>query len=212
MAAHLKMFWRSYKSMSEILVLYYSQTGTTAEMARAIAHGVESVPGMQARLRTVAAISAVCEASEPVVPESGAPYASLQDLEECAGLILGSPTHFGNMAAALKHFIDGSGSLWMSGTMIDKPAAVFTSTASVHGGQESTLLSMMLPLLHHGMILLGLPYSESALHQTRTGGTPYGASRLNNNDNAPLDDDEKSLCLALGRRVAETALKQQTQI
>ncbi len=195
--------------MSEILVLYYSQTGTTAEMARAIAHGVESVDGMQARLRTVPAISSVCEASEPVVPESGAPYASLQDLEECSGLILGSPTHFGNMAAALKHFIDGSGSLWMSGTMIDKPAAVFTSTASVHGGQESTLLSMMLPLLHHGMILLGLPYSESALHQTTTGGTPYGASRLNNNDNAPLDDDEKSLCLALGRRVAEVARKQQ---
>lgn len=195
--------------MSEILVVYYSQTGTTAEMARAIAHGVESVPGMQARLRTVPAISAVCEASEPVVPESGAPYASLQDMEECAGLILGSPTHFGNMAAALKHFIDGSGSLWMAGTMIDKPAAVFTSTASVHGGQESTLLSMMLPLLHHGMILLGLPYSESALHQTTTGGTPYGASRLNNNDNAPLDEDEKSLCLALGRRVAETARKQQ---
>ncbi len=198
--------------MSEILVLYYSQTGTTAEMARAIAHGVESVPGMQARLRTVPAISSVCEASEPVVPESGAPYASLKDMEECVGLILGSPTHFGNMAAALKHFIDGSGSLWMSGTMIDKPAAVFTSTASVHGGQESTLLSMMLPLMHHGMILLGLPYSESALHQTRTGGTPYGASRLNNNDNAPLDDDEKSLCLALGRRVAETALKQQASI
>ncbi len=193
--------------MSEILILYYSQTGTTAEMARAIAHGVEQVPGMQARLRTVPAVSSVCEATEPMVPENGAPYATLDDMQQCSGMVLGSPTHFGNMAAALKHFIDASGSLWMSGAMIGKPAAVFTSTASVHGGQESTLLSMMLPLLHHGMLLVGLPYSESALHQTTTGGTPYGASRLNNYDNAPLDDDEKSLCLALGRRVAETALK-----
>ncbi len=193
--------------MSDILILYYSQTGTTAEMARAIAHGVEQVPGMQARPRTVPAVSSVCEATEPLVPENGAPYATLEDMQQCSGMILGSPTHFGNMAAALKHFIDGSGSLWMSGAMIGKPAAVFTSTASVHGGQESTLLSMMLPLLHHGMLLVGLPYSETALHQTTTGGTPYGASRLNNNDNAPLDDDEKSLCLALGRRVAETALK-----
>ncbi len=193
--------------MSEILVLYYSQTGTTAEMARAIAHGIESVDGVSARLRTVPAISTVCESTAPLVPEAGAPYASLDDLKDCDGLVLGSPTHFGNMAAALKHFIDGSGSLWMSGALIDKPAAVFTSTASVHGGQESTLLSMMLPLLHHGMMLLGLPYSEASLHKTTTGGTPYGASRLNNNDNAPLDEDEKALCLALGRRVAETAVK-----
>ncbi len=191
--------------MSEILILYYSQTGTTAEMARAIAHGVESIKGMQARLRTVPAVSSETEATAPAVPDSGAPYASLQDMQECSGMILGSPTHFGNMAAALKHFIDGSGSLWMSGAMIDKPAAVFTSTASVHGGQESTLLSMMLPLLHHGMVMVGLPYSESALHQTTTGGTPYGASRLNNNDNAPLDDNEKALCLALGQRVARLA-------
>jgi len=193
--------------MSEILVLYYSQSGSTEEMARTIAHGVEEVDGMQARLRTVPAISTVCEAVEPAVPASGAPYAQLTDLEECSGLILGSPTHFGNMAAALKHFIDGSGSLWMSGALINKPAAVFTSTASMHGGQEATLLSMLVPLLHHGMILMGLPYSEASLHKTVTGGTPYGASRLNSNDNAPLDDDEKNLCLALGRRVAETARK-----
>lgn len=193
--------------MSDILVLYYSQNGSTAEMARTIAHGVEEVKGMQARLRTVPAISSTCEATEPAVPDSGAPYAQLSDLEDCAGLILGSPTHFGNMAAALKYFIDSSGSLWMSGALIDKPAAVFTSTASLHGGQESTLLSMTLPLLHHGMILLGLPYSEASLHKTSTGGTPYGASRLNKNDNTPLDEDEKNLCLALGRRVAETARK-----
>lgn len=194
--------------MSEVLVLYYSQSGSTAEMARTIARGIEEVDGMQARLRTVPAVSSVCEASAPLVPESGAPYAELQDLQECSGLILGSPTHFGNMAASLKHFIDGTGSLWMSGAMIDKPAAVFTSTASMHGGQESTLLSMLLPLMHHGMVVMGLPYSEAALHKTITGGTPYGASRLNSG-NAPLDDDEKALCLALGRRVAQAALKLQ---
>lgn len=194
--------------MSEVLVLYYSQSGSTAEMARTIARGIEEVDGMQARLRTVPAVSSVCEASAPLVPESGAPYAELEDLQECSGLILGSPTHFGNMAASLKHFIDGTGSLWMSGAMIDKPAAVFTSTASMHGGQESTLLSMLLPLMHHGMVLMGLPYSEAALHKTSTGGTPYGASRLNSG-NTPLDDDEKALCLALGRRVAQAALKLQ---
>lgn len=194
--------------MPEVLVLYYSQGGSTAEMARTIARGIEEVEGMQARLRTVPAVSSVCEASAPLVPESGAPYAELQDLQECSGLILGSPTHFGNMAASLKHFIDGTGSLWMSGAMIDKPAAVFTSTASMHGGQESTLLSMLLPLMHHGMVVMGLPYSEAALHKTITGGTPYGASRLNSG-NAPLDDNEKALCLALGRRVAQAALKLQ---
>jgi len=196
--------------MSEVLVLYYSQSGTTAEMARTIARGIEEVSGMQARLRTVPAISTVCEATEAAVPETGSPYAELADLEECSGLILGSPTHFGNMAASLKHFIDGSGSLWISGAMIGKPAAVFTSTGSMHGGQESTLLSMLVPLLHHGMVLMGLPYSEASLHQTITGGTPYGASRLNNNDNAPLDEHEKTLCLALGRRVAEAAQKLET--
>ncbi len=194
--------------MSDVLVLYYSQSGSTAEMARTIARGIEEVDGMQARLRTVPAVSSVCEASAPLVPDSGAPYAELEDLQECSGLILGSPTHFGNMAASLKHFIDGTGSLWMSGAMINKPAAVFTSTASMHGGQESTLLSMLLPLMHHGMVLMGLPYSEAALHKTTSGGTPYGASRLNSG-NAPLDDDEKTLCLALGRRVAEAAKKLQ---
>lgn len=194
--------------MSDVLVLYYSQSGSTAEMARTIARGIEEVDGMQARLRTVPAVSSVCEASAPLVPDSGAPYAELEDLQECSGLILGSPTHFGNMAASLKHFIDGTGSLWMSGAMINKPAAVFTSTASMHGGQESTLLSMLLPLMHHGMVLMGLPYSEAALHKTTSGGTPYGASRLNSG-NAPLDDDEKTLCLALGRRVAQAAKKLQ---
>lgn len=197
--------------MSDILVLYYSQGGATEEMARVIAHGVEEVPGMQARLRTVPAVSTVCEATADSIPDQGAPYASLDDMKECAGLILGSPTHFGNMAASLKYFLDGSGSLWMSGDMIGKPAGVFTSTASMHGGHETTLLTMMLPLLHHGMILMGLPYSEQALLATRTGGTPYGASRLtSDNENLPLSDDEKSLCRALGRRVAETASKLQT--
>ena len=196
--------------MAEILVLYYSQGGTTEEMARVIAHGVEQVAGMQARLRTVPAVSAVCEASEDAIPDSGAPYASLEDLKECAGLILGSPTHFGNMAAALKYFIDGTGSLWMSGDLIGKPAGIFTSTASMHGGHESTLMTMMLPLLHHGMLLVGLPYSEQSLLQTRTGGTPYGASRLTSaEENLPLSDDEKQLCRALGHRVAETASKLQ---
>jgi len=195
--------------MTEILILYYSQNGSTAEMARTIAHGVEEIDGMQARLRTVPLVSTVCEATAPSVPDSGAPYAQLSDLQECGGLILGSPTHFGNMAASLKYFIDGSSSLWMSGALINKPAAVFTSTASIHGGQESTLLSMLLPLLHHGMFIMGLPYSESSLHKTTTGGTPYGASRLSSDNNSPLDDDEKTLCLALGRRVAETTLKLQ---
>ena len=193
--------------MIEIMVLYYSQGGSTAEMARTIARGVEEIDGVEARLRTVPAISTVCDATAPIVPEAGAAYALHSDLEECDGLILGSPTHFGNMAAALKHYIDGSGSIWMSGALINKPAAVFTSTASIHGGQESTLLSMLIPLLHHGMILMGLPYSEASLHKTTTGGTPYGASRLNTDNNTPLDEDEKNLCLALGRRVAETAVK-----
>ena len=192
--------------MSEILVLYYSQGGTTAEMARTIARGVEEVSGMQARLRSVPAVSNVCESVAETVPEDGAPYASLDDLKECNGLILGSPTHFGNMAAPLKYFIDSSSSLWMSGALIDKPAAVFTATASMHGGQESTLLTMMLPLLHHGMILVGLPYSEQNLLQTQSGGTPYGASRLTSDgDNRTLTEDEKKLCLALGRRVAKIA-------
>ena len=194
--------------MSEILVLYYSQGGTTAEMARTISHGVEDISGMQARLRCVPGVSSVCEAVAETVPDDGAPYASLDDLKECSGLILGSPTHFGNMAAPLKYFIDGTASLWMGGDLINKPAAVFTATASMHGGQESTLLSMMLPLLHHGMVLVGLPYSEQNLLETQTGGTPYGASRLTSDeDNRPLSDDEKVLCMALGRRVAHIAQK-----
>ena len=196
--------------MSEILVLYYSQGGSTAEMAQTIAHGVEQVTGMQARLRTVPNVSSVCEATENSVPDSGAPYATLDDLKQCAGLILGSPTYFGNMTAALKYFIDSTSSLWMSGALIDKPAAVFTATGSMHGGQESTLLSMMLPLFHHGMILVGLPYNEQALFQTQGGGTPYGASRLTSDeDNRMLHDEEKTLCIALGKRVAETARKLQ---
>jgi len=194
--------------MSEVLVLYYSQGGSTAEMARTIARGIEEVDGMQARLRTVPAVSSVCEASAPLVPESGAPYAELQDLQECSGLILGSPTHFGNMAASLKHFIDGTGSLWMSGAMIDKPAAVFTSTASLHGGQECTLLSMSLPLLHHGMVIVGVPFSEVALVETTTGGTPYGASHLARDNNMTTPSDaEIQIAQHLGRRVAEIALK-----
>ncbi len=192
----------------EILVLYYSQGGTTAEMAQLVAHGVESVEGVEARLRTVPAVSTVCEAVEDSIPESGAPYATLEDLKECAGLVLGSPTHFGNMAASLKHFLDGTGSLWMSGDLTGKPAAVFTATASMHGGHESTLLTMMIPLLHHGMMLLGLPYNEKALLNTQTGGTPYGASRLTTDyDNRQISDDEKALCQALGKRVAKTARK-----
>ena len=196
--------------MNEILVLYYSQGGSTAEMAQTIAHGVEEVSGMQARLRTVPNVSSLCEATEDSIPDSGAPYVTLDDLKECAGLILGSPTYFGNMSAAMKYFIDSTSSLWMSGELINKPAAVFTATGSMHGGQESTLLSMMLPLFHHGMILVGLPYNEQALFQTQGGGTPYGASRLTNDeDNRMLRDEEKTLCIVLGKRVAETARKLQ---
>ena len=192
--------------MAEVLVLYYSQGGTTAEMAEFVARGVEEIDGMQARVRTVPHISAVTEATADEIPAEGPPYASLQDLEECDGLIIGSPTHFGNMAAALKYFIDSTGPLWMSKALVNKPAAVFTATASMHGGQESTLLSMMLPLLHQGMILVGLPYSEQALIQTSSGGSPYGASRLTSDQvNLQLTDDEKSLCKALGKRVAKVA-------
>lgn len=192
--------------MSEILILYYSRYGATAEMARQIARGVEQVPGMSARLRTVPAVSTVCETTEDSIPDSGAPYVSELDLRECSGLILGSPTRFGNMAAPLKYFLDTTGQLWMSGALIGKPAAVFTSTSSLHGGQESTLLSMMLPLLHHGMILLGVPYSETALLHTATGGTPYGASHLAGPDSKlPLSDEEKRICRIQGERVAETA-------
>lgn len=196
--------------MADILILYYSQNGSTADMARQIARGVEQVPGMAARLRTVPAVSTVCETTADAIPDTGAPYATLADMQQCAGLILGSPTHFGNMAAALKYFLDGTGSLWMGGDLIGKPAAVFTSTASMHGGHESTLLSMMLPLLHHGMVLVGLPYSEPALLRTQTGGSPYGASRLTSDTTrSALSDDERKLCTTLGQRVADIARRLQ---
>lgn len=194
--------------MSDILVLYYSRGGAVREMAQAIARGVESVKGASARIRTVPNISANCEATEPAVPEQGAPYAELADLEECIGLALGSPTRYGNMAAPLKYFIDGTTSLWLKGALIGKPAAVFTSSGSMHGGNETTLLTMMLPLLHHGMTIVGLPYSEPALASTSTGGTPYGASHIGGAlDDRPLSDEERQLCFALGKRLAETALK-----
>lgn len=186
-----------------ILVLYYSRGGATAAMASAVARGVEQVAGVEARLRTVPAVSAVCEQTEEDIPADGPLFCEPDDLRHCAGLVLGSPTRFGNMAAPMKYFVDQTSSLWLSGAMVDKPAGVFTSTTSLHGGQESTLLSMMLPLLHHGMILVGLPYSEPALMRTASGGTPYGAShwRGPGNDRS-LDEDEASLCQALGRRVA----------
>ncbi len=191
--------------MSYILVLYYSRHGATAEMAHLVARGVEE-GGLEARLRTVPEVSATCEAVDPCVPESGAPYAEPDDLRHCAGLALGSPTRFGNMAAPLKYFLDSTSALWLNGALIGKPAGLFTSTSSLHGGQESTLLSMMLPLLHHGMLITGLPYSETELLTTRTGGTPYGPSHLAGSDsNLPLSEEEKSLCKALGRRLAEIA-------
>jgi len=192
--------------MSYILVLYYSRYGATAEMARLVARGAESVARMEARLRTVPAVSAVCEAVQDTIPPSGAPYATLDDLRDCAGLALGSPTRFGNMAAPLKYFLDGTSGLWLAANLAGKPAGVFTSTSSLHGGQESTLLSMMLPLLHHGMLVLGLPYSDPDLIQTRSGGTPYGPSHLAGaGSDLPLTDEEKRLCQSLGRRLAETA-------
>lgn len=192
--------------MADILVLYYSRHGATAEMARQIARGIEEVPGMAARLRTVPAVSTVCEAVADDIPSSGAPYASHDDLRECVGLALGSPTRFGNMAAPLKYFIDSTSSLWLEGALIDKPAALFTSTSSLHGGQETTLTSMMLPLLHHGMMILGIPYSAPELMRTRAGGTPYGASHHAGADNKQaLSEDEKSLCRKLGQRLAQTA-------
>jgi NAD(P)H dehydrogenase (quinone) len=190
-----------------ILVLYYSRQGATAEMAHLLARGVEE-GGMEAMLRTVPEVSANCEMTTPAIPDDGAPYVEPDDLKNCAGLALGSPTRFGNMAAAMKYFLDGTSSLWLSGALMGKPAGVFTSTSSLHGGQESTLLSMMLPLLHHGMIISGLPYSEGELLTTTTGGTPYGASHLAGSDsNLPLSDEEKSLCKAQGKRLAILARK-----
>jgi NAD(P)H dehydrogenase (quinone) len=192
--------------MNEILVLYYSRQGSTAALARQICRGVETVSGMQARLRTVAPVAVTTERPDPPVPEDGPPYASHDDLVQCCGLILGSPTRFGNMAAPVKFFLDGTSALWLSGALVGKPAAVFTSTQTLHGGQESTLLSMMVPLLHHGMYLVGLPYNERGLTDTRSGGTPYGASHVAvTSGHGELSEMESELARALGRRVAALA-------
>ena len=192
--------------MADILVLYYSRKGATEALAREVCNGVDAVPGMSSRLRTVPRISAVTAAAEDSVPESGPPYATPSDLVECAGIIMGSPTNFGNMSASLKHFLDGTVSEWFKGSAVGKPAGVFASTSSLHGGQETTLITMALPLLHHGMLLVGLPYTEPELTTTTTGGTPYGATHVSWNRNPdPLSDDEKKLARALGRRVAEVA-------
>lgn len=192
--------------MSDILVLYYSRHGALREMGNHIARGIEQA-GAQARVRTVPEVSPLTEATAPAIPDEGPPYATLDDLTGCIGLALGSPTRFGNMAAPLKHFIDSTSPLWLSGALAGKPAAVFTSTSTQHGGQESTLVSMMLPLIHHGMLIVGLPYTEAGLLRTASGGTPYGASHVAGpNSDRPLTDDEMELCRALGRRLAQTAL------
>lgn len=189
-----------------ILIVYYSRFGATAQMADFISRGVEGVQGMRSRLRTVPPVSTVCEATEHAVPENGPPYATLDDLSHCSGLILGSPTRFGNMAAPLKYYLDQTSSLWLSGKLVGKPAGVFTSTSSMHGGQESTLLSMILPLLHHGLCIVGVPYTEQALFNTQSGGTPYGPSHLaGSNSKLPVTEDEKKICVAQGKRVAEIA-------
>ena len=194
--------------MPEVLVLYYSRGGSVARLARQVARGVEEVDGCSARLRTVPPVATVTQTAAPPVPDEGAPYVERNDLAECAGLALGSPTRFGNMAAPLKHFIDGLGSEWASGTLVGKPAGVFTSTSTMHGGQESTLLSMMLPLLHHGCVITGIPYTEPALNTTRTGGTPYGASHYAGlKDDPQPSDDEAVLARTLGRRIAQLAAK-----
>ena len=189
-----------------ILVLYYSRHGATRKLAELVAQGIESVPGCDARLRTVPAVSSVAEATAPAIPPAGSPYVELADLAECAGLALGSPTRFGNMAASLKYFLDGTATDWLAGTLAGKPACVFTSTGSLHGGQESTLLSMMLPLLHHGMLLMGLPYTNPELMTTASGGSPYGATHWSGIDgDKAVTEDEKRLAIALGKRLAQTA-------
>lgn len=194
--------------MADILVLYYSQGGSVAEMARLIARGIESVPGANARIRTVPKVAPKTETAEPPVPPDDAPYVQHRDLDECIGLAMGSPARFGNMAAALKYFLDGTGGLWMQGTLAGKPACTFTSSSSMHGGQETTLVSMMLPLMHHGMILLGIPYTQPELNSTTSGGTPYGASHVAGARNdKPLTDEERKLCVAQGKRLVELALK-----
>ena len=194
--------------LSYVLVLYYSRYGATEKMAQLLARGVEQVPGMEAKVRTVPSVSANSEATEPEVPNEGAVYCSEEDLKNCSGLIIGSPTRFGNMAAALKYFLDGTGAIWASGSLIDKPIATFTSTSSLHGGQETTLLTMAIPLIHHGMVFCGIPYSEAALNTTTTGGTPYGASHLaGKQGNNSISDEEAALCGALGKRVAAISIK-----
>ena len=194
--------------MNDILVLYYSLNGSTEALAREVCHGIDSVKGMSARLRTVPSVSSANEISEGSIPNSGPPYANSNDLEQCAGIVMGSPTRFGNMSTALKYFIDSTATEWMKGTLINKPAGVFTSTSSLHGGSESTLLTMAIPLLHHGMLYVGVPYSESALSSTTTGGSVYGASHVTWNRNPDsLSDDEKAIAIALGKRVAEIASK-----
>ena len=196
--------------MADVLVLYYSRNGATEALAREVCKGVDAVDGMSARLRTVPSVSAVTEATEDAVPGDGPPYATNSDLEECAGLVLGSPSNFGNMAGSLKHFLDGTVADWFRGVLVGKPAGVFASTGSLHGGQESTLLSMSIPLLHHGMIIVGLPYTEQALSTTTTGGTPYGPTHVTwNRDPDSLSDEEKELCRALGKRVAGIAKRLQ---
>ena len=190
----------------EILILYYSRNGNVAQLARLIARGVEEIEGVRARVRQVPPVASVTETAQPPVPEEGAPYVELRDLHECAGLIMGSPTRFGNMAAPMKQFIDSTPAEWVSGALAGKPGAVFTSTSTMHGGQESTLLSMMIPLLHHGMLIVGIPFTEQALNTTTTGGTPYGASHVSGvNRDRPISNDEHMLARALGRRVADVA-------
>lgn len=194
--------------MSEILVLYYSRFGATEALAREVCQGIDRVDGCSARLRTVPAVSTVTDAVEAEIPDSGPPFATTNDLRECDGLLMGSPTRFGNMAAPLKYFIDGTGSEWMSGMLSGKPAGVFTSTSSLHGGQETTLVTMALPLIHHGMLFVGIPYTEAALSTTTTGGSPYGASHVTwNRDSDRLAEEEASLARALGKRVAELAAR-----
>lgn len=194
--------------MPEILVLYYSHLGAVKALAQLIARGIESVPGVQARIRTVPKVSTLCESTAPAVPDTGAPYVELSDLQDCIGLALGSPCRFGNMAAAMKYFWDSTTREWLQGTLAGKPATVFTSSASTHGGNESTLLSMMLPLMHHGMLIIGMPPTESLLMTTRLGGSIYGASHVAGADNSqPIHEDERRICLAQGRRLAEIALK-----
>ena len=193
--------------MAEILVLFYSRKGMTAELARQVCRGIESVPGAKAKLRTVPQVTTVIEQPQPAVPGEGPPFATHEDLRECDGLVLGSPTRFGNMAAPLKYFLDGTSALWASGALANKPAGVFTSTQTMHGGQETTLLSMMMPLIHHGMYIVGLPYTEPALTHTRSGGSPYGASHVAGLTPGKLTDDERLLAALLGRRVAELAVR-----